>query len=125
MKSLFIDGKTNTPTVSFSGDGVLSISGRSIPEHPIKFYKPIQIWLDEFLLTSPIRVFFRINLDYLNTHSTECIFAILKKLEDYYITTKADVSVSWIIDEDDDDMEIIGNDMKALLQIPIIVEEEI
>ncbi|HRP60433.1 MAG TPA: DUF1987 domain-containing protein [Vicingus sp.] len=125
MNSLFIEGKANTPAVAFSEGGVLSISGRSIPEHPLKFYKPLEDWLVEFLSTSPIKIYFKVHLDYLNTHSTECMLTLFKKLDDYYLTTKADVSILWNFEEDDEDMESLGNDLKSLVSLPFKVEEAV
>src|SRR5690606_14248053 len=125
MESLFIEGKANTPTVAFSECGVLSISGRSIPEHPLKFYNPIEDWLAEFLSTSPIKIYLKVHLDYLNTHSTECMLMLFKKLDDYYLTTKADVCILWNFEEDDEDMETLGNDLKSLVSLPFKVEEAV
>ncbi len=123
MNSLFIEGKTNTPAVAFSEGGVLTISGRSIPEHPVKFYKPLEDWLTEFISTSPIKIYFKVHLDYLNTHSTECVLMLVKQLDEYYKTTKADVAVLWVFDEDDEDMETLGNDLKSLVSLPFKIEE--
>jgi hypothetical protein len=122
MNSLFVEGKQNTPTVTFSECGVLSISGRSIPEHPIKFYKPLEDWLNNFLATSPIKVYLKVQLDYLNTHSTECMLSIFKLLEAYSKSSKADVSILWNFEEDDEDMQSLGNDLKTLVTIPFKIE---
>lgn len=122
MKSLFIEGKPNTPTITFSECGVLSILGRSIPEHPIKFYKPLEDWLNNFLTTKPIKVYLKVQLDYLNTHSTECMLSIFKILESYGDSSQADVSVMWIFEEDDEDMKNLGEDIKTLLHLPFKIE---
>lgn len=123
MKSLFIEGKQNSPTVAFSEGGVLSIVGRSIPEHPLKFYKPLEDWISEFLAASPIKVYFKVHLDYLNTHSTECMLTLMKKIEEYATSSKADVSILWNYDEDDEDMQTLGEDLKSLVKVPFKIEE--
>ncbi|MGE0561916.1 MAG: DUF1987 domain-containing protein [Flavobacteriales bacterium] len=123
MKSLFIEGKQNSPAVAFSEGGVLSIIGRSIPEHPLKFYKPLEDWITEFLATSPIKVYFKVHLDYLNTHSTECMLTLMKKIEEYATLSKADVSILWNFDEDDEDMQTLGEDLKSLVKVPFKIEE--
>lgn len=125
MNSLFIEGKQNSPAVAFSEGGVLSISGRSIPEHPLKFYKPLEDWITEFLATSPVKVYLKIHLDYLNTHSTECVLVLMKKLEEYLSSSKADVSILWNFDEDDEDMETLGEDLKSLVKVPFKIEEAV
>ena len=123
MNSLLIEGKSSTPTVIFNESGVLSITGRSIPEHPIKFYKPVEDWLSKFLSKSPEKVYLKIQLDYLNTHSTECVLSLLKMLESYSKLGETELLVLWNFEEDDEDMETLGNDLKSLLQIPFKVEE--
>lgn len=124
MESLFIEGKFNTPTVKFTEGGVLTIEGRSIPEHPVKFYQPITDWLSAFLQQAPTKVLLKIHLDYLNTHSTECMLVLFKKLEDYYQSTQNDVTISWTFDEDDEDMETLGEDLKSFVNLPFTIQEE-
>ena len=124
MESLFQEGKFNIPTIRFNKSGILSIEGRSIPEHPLKFYQPLNDWLDELLLTTPTKVVLKVHLDYLNTHSTECMLVLFKKLDDYHKNSSHDVSIAWIFDEDDEDMESLGEDLKTFVNLPFTIEEE-
>ena len=124
MESLFQEGKFNIPTIRFNKSGILSIEGRSIPEHPLKFYQPLNDWLDELLLTTPTKVVLKVHLDYLNTHSTECMLVLFKKLDDYHAGSSHDVSIAWIFDEDDEDMESLGEDLKTFVNLPFTIEEE-
>ncbi len=123
MESLFIEGKFNTPAVKFTEAGILTIEGRSIPEHPLKFYEPITNWLTSFLGTNPPKVVLKVHLDYLNTHSTECVLVLFKKLDDYFHSSGKDVSIHWIFDEDDEDMQGLGDDLASFVSLPFIVEE--
>jgi SiaC family regulatory phosphoprotein len=124
MESLFQEGKFNIPTIRFNKSGILSIEGRSIPEHPLKFYQPLTDWLTSFLATSPEKVLLKVHLDYLNTHSTECMLVLFKKVDDYFISSKKDVSIVWMFDEDDEDMEVLGEDLKTFVTLPFTIEEE-
>lgn len=124
MESLFQEGKFNIPTIRFNKSGILSIEGRSIPEHPLKFYQPLTDWLTDLINTSPSKLVLKVHLDYLNTHSTECMLVLFKKLDEYYLSTKEDVSVVWIFDEDDEDMESLGEDLKTFVKLPFTIEEE-
>jgi hypothetical protein len=53
---------------------------------------------------------------------------LLKKLETYYKASKADVSVIWNFDEDDEDMDDLGRDLSTLVDLPFesieVFEEE-
>ena len=41
MQNLTLDSSGKTPYVSFTTDGVIELSGRSIPENAVDFYKPL------------------------------------------------------------------------------------
>ena len=124
MNDLQIEGKINSPQIDFNPDtGLLKIEGRSIPENPVKFYQPIEDWVCEFIATNPKELTLYIHLDYLNTHSTECLLILMKKLEAYYKTSKNNVKVSWNFDEDDEDMESLGEDLESIAHIPFEYKE--
>ena len=124
MLKLTIEHKTNTPSVVFNPDsGVLLIHGRSIPEHPEKFFQPIIEWLERYLSTNPTSVLFKIHLDYLNTHSTECMVILFKKVEQYYNQGHEDVKIQWMYDEDDEDMVNMGEDFQSIINCPFEILE--
>ncbi len=124
MNALFIEGKLNSPEVDFNpNNGLLKIVGRSIPENPVKFYQPIEDWVSEYILSSPKDLTLYIHLDYLNTHSTECLLIIMKKLEAYFKSTNNNVKISWNFDLDDEDMETLGEDLASIAQIPFEYKE--
>lgn len=124
MKTLQQEGTLILPTIDFNPiNGELKLLGRSIPEHPVKFYQPIDQWIVDYIATNPDRVHLFIHLDYLNTHSTECILILMKKLEAYFEQSKKDVSITWGFDEDDEDMQILGEDLGSLLKLPYVIIE--
>lgn len=123
METLNIIGTISLPTVNFNPSGELKIIGRSIPEHPVKFYEPISNWVADFILTKPPVVNLLIHLDYLNTHSTECMLVLLKKFDTYIKDSGATVNVIWNFDEDDEDMEALGEDLDSLVDIPFSIQE--
>lgn len=120
MDNLLIEETINTPKIDFNAStNLLKIWGRSIPEHPINFYKPLENWIDAYIANSPEAITLEIYLDYLNTHSTECMFILLKKLSDYHTSSSKNVKVIWLYDEDDEDMESMGEDMSDIVKLPI------
>lgn len=124
MENLILEGNINLPSINFNASThLLKITGRSIPEHPVKFYQPIENWIVSFIATQPTKLEFFIHLDYMNTHSTECVLMILKKVEEYYKTGKAEIKVVWGFDEHDEDMEALGEDIAALIEVPIDIKE--
>ena len=129
MGSLKIEGKLNSPQIDFNPDtGLLKIVGRSIPENPVKFYQPVEDWIINYLKNNPKNLTLYIHLDYLNTHSTECVLILLKKLDAYFKDSESNVKVSWNFDEDDEDMLALGEDLASIISLPFdykeIVEEQ-
>lgn len=121
MDNFRIDGTMTLPTVDLKTDGQLSIAGRSIPEHPAKFYSPADEWIEKFLLTNPEKIHLSISLDYLNTHSTECLLLLMKKLESY--NSNNSVAVTWFFEEEDEDMETLGEDLASMIKLPFTFKE--
>ncbi len=119
MDNLVLEGKINTPSIDFnSNTGVLKLFGRSIPENPLKFYQPIESWIEKFIETSPTKIELHIHLDYLNTHSTECVLILMKKIESYTQTSNSSTKIIWSFDQDDEDMQDLGEDLASLISIP-------
>jgi len=124
MENLLIESTVNHPEVNFNfSTGLLQLLGRSIPENPVTFYKPLEDWLSIFLATTPQNVILSIYLDYLNTHSTECVLFLMKKIEEYKESSNNNVSIIWCFDEDDEDMETLGEDLSSLVNIPFEIKE--
>jgi hypothetical protein len=115
MDNLQIAGSNKTPEISFdSNNRVLSISGRSIPENSIEFYKPMLAWMEQFAATKPESTTLQIKLEYFNTSSSKCLLDIFKKLE--IIGGKC--QVEWYYEQDDEDMLEAGEDYEAIVHVP-------
>lgn len=124
MEALLQEGTTILPTINFNpNNGELSITGRSIPEHPVKFYQPIDEWVASYVASNPSKIHLLVHLDYLNTHSTECILVIMKKLEAYGKSSGVDATITWQYDEYDEDMLTLGEDLASIIQLPVRIEE--
>lgn len=50
MESYYLEATPKTPKLDFNPDAeTFLISGRSIPENSIEFYKPLLDWLDKYV----------------------------------------------------------------------------
>lgn len=117
MRNLIIEPTPKTPKVILNADiNVFEVSGRSIPEDSVGFYRKILDWIDEYSKTPNSSTNFKFQLEYFNTSSSKCLLDLFRKLEKL---AKAgnDVSISWCYDADDEDMEETGEDYKALLDM--------
>jgi len=119
MDQLVIEASVNSPSINFdSKNNRLTITGRSIPEHVIEFYQPLEEWVRKYLETIPKEIAVEICLDYLNTHSTSRLLVLLRILENYHNNSDSNVKVTWCFEDEDEDMEELGEELSSLLEIP-------
>lgn len=116
MENINLEGTPKTPTVKFDGAaGTLELSGRSIPENSIEFYKPLLEWIDKYSSTPKAQTNVNIKLEYFNTSSSKCILDVFKKLE---TVKNTEMTINWYYEEDDEDMLEAGEDYQAIISIP-------
>jgi hypothetical protein len=118
MDNLIIAGSKQTPEVDFNANnGILKISGRSIPENTFEFFNPVLTWLDDYAASAPDTVVAKINLEYFNTSSSKYILEILKRLKNYLNDGK-EILVEWYYEEDDEEMMETGEDYEDVSGLP-------
>ena len=119
MNSLIIEGTPKTPRVDFSSEqGALEISGKSIPENSVEFYQPVYSWIDEYNQQPKKNTVIKIQLEYFNTSSSKCLLDIFRKLEALQKSGKSEVTVTWMYEEEDEDMMEAGEDYQTIVKIP-------
>ncbi|MDH5474843.1 MAG: DUF1987 domain-containing protein [Cyclobacteriaceae bacterium] len=117
MDNYTLQPGSKTPFMQFNmTSGVFEISGRSIPENSIAFYKPLLDWVDEYVKSPNIKTVLSIKLEYFNTSSSKCLVELFRKLES--VNEKSEVTVQWYYDEEDEDMLESGQDFQFILAIP-------
>lgn len=119
MENLYIKGTFKTPTLSFNFEkGELDISGRSLPEHSIEFYKEAMQWLDKYIENPKPETVVNVQLEYFNTSFSKVILDIFKKIE--LLHSKGNkVTVNWYYEEDDTDMQEQGETFAEIIKVPI------
>ncbi len=123
MEPIIIEGTPKTPSVNFDPQkGTIEISGRSIPENSIEFYKPLIDWLDQYLNGPAKLTEVKIQLEYFNTSSSKCILDVFKKLEAIYKSGN-EVVINWFYEEDDEDMLEAGEDYQSIIKVPFKMRE--
>lgn len=119
MENIILEGTGRTPAIIFdAAKGTLEISGRSIPENSLAFYKPLFDWIDDYVQSPRKETNIDFNLEYFNTSSSKCILDMLRKLE-RLAEDGHKANVKWFFDEGDEDMEESGNDFKSLINLDI------
>ena len=96
--------------------GESSLSGNSIPQHSVDFYKPLLAALDEYTASPKATTTVTFSMRYFNTSSSKRILDIFKKLEIINRGGSA-VSVNWVYEDDDDDMLEAGEDYQSVVDL--------
>ncbi|MCS7189500.1 MAG: DUF1987 domain-containing protein [Bacteroidia bacterium] len=118
MRNLVIEPTSKTPKVILNADlGIFEITGRSIPEDAIGFYRKVLDWIEEYSKNPLTDTTFKFQLEYFNTSSSKCLLDIFRKLERMHKNGHK-VSIRWHYDADDEDMAETGQDYQALLDVP-------
>ena len=119
MENLHLKGNLKFPTLDFNASsGVFEISGRSLPENTIDFYKPVLEWLESYKRNAPAKTTVNVSLEYFNTSSSKLILDIFRKLKEIHQSGKP-VEVNWYYEEDDPDLQDQGQIFKDILGIPM------
>ncbi len=119
MENFYLEETSKTPKLSFDQKtGKFLMSGRSIPENSIEFYRPLFEWLDDYVKNPSDKTIFDIKLEYFNTSSSKCLVEIFRRLERI---NNNSVVINWFYEEDDEDMQESGEDFKEIIDIPIVM----
>jgi len=123
MNPIIISATEDTPGVRLdAASEIFELSGRSLPEDVIKFYKPILDWLDEYAQSPNAQTVFDFKLSYFNTASSKIILDVLMKLEGMYDAGK-NITIKWHFPSDDEDMEEAGKEYAEIVSVPIELVE--
>jgi hypothetical protein len=117
MENLVLKNTEKTPMVEFNTTGELHISGRSISENPMVFFKPLSDWLATFAKTHPKELILHIKLEYFNTSSSKVMLNVFRQLE-HMRELGIDAKIYWYYDEDDEEIYEAGKGYETLLRIP-------
>jgi len=113
----------HTPLINLDpASGIFEISGKSIPENSILFYKPFFEWLNEYSQNPAPTTTLNIQLDYFNTASSKLVFDTFKKIEQIKTSGKGEVVINWLHNESDEDMQEAGEDYKTIIKVPFNVK---
>jgi hypothetical protein len=113
METLTIRPTADTPRIEFKGSGEMQMFGRSLPENPNVFYKPLLEWAAQCDLQE---VVFHFQLEYFNTASSKLVFELLKVLKEN--SRIKSFQVKWHYEIGDDDCLETGQQYSNILKVP-------
>ena len=118
MEAIFIEPTPKTPEINFNAEkGLISMKGRSIPEHTVEFYKPLHKWIDQYGEAPSSNTNIEIFIEYYNTSSAKSILDLLKRLEGIHENGN-EMLLKWFYEEDDESLMESGEEFKSMVNIP-------
>lgn len=119
LNTLVIDRTKISPEVILDPrEGVFTITGTSMSEDAVGFYMPVLNWLKKYVETPNECTHIKFNLTYFNTASSKLIWEIMIVLQDAY-SNGHKITIDWIFQEEDEDMEEAGEIYAERMDIPI------
>ena len=111
---LTIESTNKTPYIYCDKNkGLIEIKGRSNAENTNIFYGPFFNWLEKYQNDLPDKFYVNLQLEYLNSSSSNVLMSFFDKLNNLHRQQGLDVFVNWVYEEDDDDMFEHGKDLES------------
>jgi hypothetical protein len=117
MNNLKLEKTNHTPYVNLT-DGLVEISGRSIPEDPVAFYRPVLEWLEDYKKNPAPQTTVNLMFEYINTSSSKALHNILKCLNEGFDNDHK-MEINWHYEVGDDDMYELGQFFQPYINIPM------
>jgi hypothetical protein len=118
MLDLHIDKATNTPKVDFLGEeGILQFEGRSIPENPNDFYKPLIQWVTEYFKQPKEITTIVVKLEYINSGSSKSLLELFRFIKEQHSAGNKCL-IKWYSEEDDESVQELGEHYQFTLKLP-------
>jgi hypothetical protein len=122
MNTIQYTGTEDTPKIIFDKENaVFEISGRSLPENPLKFYQPYKAWVDQYTEDPNDYTEVVVNFDYFNSSSILQIYEMLLSFQKI-IKKGKEVKIIWLHDKDDEFMMEEGIELQSVLKIPFEIK---
>jgi hypothetical protein len=102
--------------------GRILILGRSIPENPGEFYRPVYDWINRYVRINGHKTSIELGFEYINTSSTKWIYNIIKQIAGMQNLANT-VKIVWYYDRGDEDMCELGFILRSLVECPFVVIE--
>lgn len=121
LKRYSVDPTRRTPRIVLEA-GRIYIVGRSIPENPGEFYRPVYEWIKQYIQINGHKTSIELGFEYINTSSTKWIYNIIKEIAEMKDLAE-NVRIIWYYDNGDEDMCELGFILRSLVECPFFVVE--
>lgn len=117
MVEFLIEESKKTPRIHLV-EGAFLFRGRSIIENPKQFYEPVEEWITNYLMNPPAITEVRVEMEYCDAASKNCIFDILKILAEYQNEeNNAEIIFTWCYECGDEEILAFGEYLASKLKV--------
>ncbi len=117
MKEYRIEGTKSHPGILLSPGGILKIEGRSIHENISEFFKPVEIWIKEYVEQPADVTCLDINLEYFNSATAKLLVKIIQTISLVQLKHKKFI-INWFYEDGDEDILEKGEYFSSVVKIP-------
>ena len=117
----YLEKTSHTPFIKFD-NGVLVISGRSIPEDSTIIYDPLFEFIENYIKNPLPLTEINISLEYANSSTNRSLMTVFELFEGIYADGH-DVKITWYFASADQEMFELGSDFKGLIKLPFEIKE--
>ena len=118
MQALVRKATAKTPAIDFNPEsGILSLQGKSTPEDPRIFYKPLVEWCEEYAANAAAKTRMEIFLEYFDTSSSKGILDMIKRLK-FIRDRNKEIEVIWYYESGDSDVLEVAECFKHITGLP-------
>lgn len=110
-----------TPAVIMQ-EGLISFKGRSIPDDAADFYRPMQIWIKEYINEKWDETKVVLAFEFINTSSTKWIYGLIKELA-LYPGVHDKVTIEWHYEKGDEELFELGKIIHTFINCPFLFYE--
>ena len=107
----------NSPEIIMTPDGIIKIRGRSIHENVADFFKPVHMWIDEYIKDPADLTCVDMVLEYFNSASAKVFIQLLQKLTYVKLKNKK-IIFNWYYEDGDEDILERGEYFASVLDVP-------
>jgi len=119
VNELIIEKTKETPEINFNpNSGVLKMSGRAYSNDIYQFYKPLNFWLEEYLINPKDTTVIDIKLEYCNSVFNKLLLAFFVKCKSVIAKDKK-IIINWYHEKDDKDSLDDANRISRIIQLEI------
>lgn len=122
MERFELPATDRTPAILIDPEqGLMEISGRSIPENADRFFGPLHDVLEAYAQAPRPTSLVRVQLSYFNSTSAKYLLDLFRQWEELHASGASAVRMQWLHAHNDEDMAEAGEDFRALLDLPVDV----